>query len=227
MHMSPWIHDAYTLCRMHIPVLTDCDVHIQMYQYMYYVYVWIHTVHTYNVYMYVYTCTVCVHLQLTRSSFGEVVTVPLIAGGSSVAVTRENRMEYVRAYVQYVLDEAVKEPFMAFDEGFRRVCDGKVLVSQCTFTCIHICILHMETIYIQYCAFDYYMYVHVHVRMLVLSFHIFLFKHYVIVFTYIQVHGPEQCDIQCTCTYSIYMYICMYAVVAVSHVFLCRHCCIL
>ena len=43
----------------------------------------------------------------------------------------DNRTEYVRAYVKYVLDEAVKEPFLAFDEGFKRVCDGKVLVSHC------------------------------------------------------------------------------------------------
>ena len=74
---------------------------------------------------------------MTRSSFGEVTTVPLIAGGSSVPVTMENRTEYVRAYVRYVLDESVKEPFLAFDEGFKRVCDGKVLVSPPTARVIH------------------------------------------------------------------------------------------
>jgi E3 ubiquitin-protein ligase HERC4 len=65
--------------------------------------------------------------ELTRSSFGEVVTVPLVPGGSSVPVTMDNCTEYVRAYVRHVLDESVKEPFVAFDEGFKRVCDGKVL----------------------------------------------------------------------------------------------------
>jgi E3 ubiquitin-protein ligase HERC4 len=69
----------------------------------------------------------CFLSQITRSSFGEVMTVPLIPGGSSVAVTLDNRTEYVRAYMRHVLDESVKDPFMAFDEGFRRVCDGKVL----------------------------------------------------------------------------------------------------
>ena len=69
------------------------------------------------------------HSQLTRRSFGEVVTIPLIPGGASVPVTKVNLTEYVRAYVKYVLDESVKEPFLAFDEGFKRVCDGKVLVS--------------------------------------------------------------------------------------------------
>ena len=69
------------------------------------------------------------HSQLTRRSFGEVVTIPLIPGGASVPVTKDNLTEYVRAYVKYVLDESVKEPFLAFDEGFKRVCDGKVLVS--------------------------------------------------------------------------------------------------
>ena len=46
-----------------------------------------------------------------------------------MTVTKDNRTEYVRAYVRHVLDESVKEPFHAFDEGFKRVCDGKVLVS--------------------------------------------------------------------------------------------------
>ena len=69
------------------------------------------------------------HSQLTRRSFGEVITIPLIPGGTSVSVTKDNRTEYVRAYVKHVLDESVKEPFLAFDEGFKRVCDGKVLVS--------------------------------------------------------------------------------------------------
>lgn len=83
--------------------------------------------------------------QITRSSFGEVVTVPLIPGGSSKPVTLENRTEYVRAYIKYVLDDAVSDPFMAFDEGFRRVCDGKVLVSRSYVVCLlpahlHVCL---------------------------------------------------------------------------------------
>ena len=55
--------------------------------------------------------------------------MPLIPGGSSRPVTKEDRNDYVRAYVRYVLDESVREPFQAFDEGFKRVCEGKVLVS--------------------------------------------------------------------------------------------------
>ena len=51
-------------------------------------------------------------------------------GGSNRSVTMEDRAEYVRAYMRYILDESVKEPFQAFDEGFRRVCEGKVLVSE-------------------------------------------------------------------------------------------------
>ena len=68
--------------------------------------------------------------QISRSSFGEVVAVSLVPGGSNRSVTMEDRAEYVRAYVRYILDESVKEPFQAFDEGFRRVCEGKVLVSE-------------------------------------------------------------------------------------------------
>ena len=84
--------------------------------------------------------------QITRSSFGEVVTVPLVPGGSSKPVTLENRTEYVNAYIKYVLDDAVSEPFMAFDEGFRRVCDGKVLVSRSyVIHLVHLLPAHLRT----------------------------------------------------------------------------------
>ena len=86
--------------------------------------------------------------QITRSSFGEVVTVPLVPGGSSKPVTLENRTEYVHAYIKYVLDDAVSEPFMAFDEGFRRVCDGKVLVSRSYV--IHLVHLLPAHLHVQY-----------------------------------------------------------------------------
>ena len=89
-------------------------------------------------------------LQLTRSSFGEVVTVPLVPSGSAVPVTLDNRAEYVQAYVRYVLDVAVNDPFMAFDEGFRRVCDGKVLVSLGSY--IVILIWSASTMYNDVCA---------------------------------------------------------------------------
>ena len=57
------------------------------------------------------------------------MSVPLVPGGGGRVVTKEDVQEYITAYVNYVLDESVKEPFQAFDEGFRRVCEGQVLVS--------------------------------------------------------------------------------------------------
>lgn len=46
-----------------------------------------------------------------------------------MAVTKENRMHYCHQYVSYFLNDAIKEQFKAFREGFLRVCSGKVLVS--------------------------------------------------------------------------------------------------
>jgi len=40
------------------------------------------------------------------------------------------RHEYVEAYVDYIFNKSIKEPFSAFYDGFQRVCDGLVLVSQ-------------------------------------------------------------------------------------------------
>ena len=55
-------------------------------------------------------------------------TIDLIPGGSSIPVTKDTRQKYVDAYVNYVMTEAVKDPFEAFAKGFLRVCHGNVLV---------------------------------------------------------------------------------------------------
>ena len=57
------------------------------------------------------------------------VSVDLIPNGSSCRVTKENRLSYVDAYVDYELNKKVKEPYEAFAEGFRKVCDSDVFVS--------------------------------------------------------------------------------------------------
>ena len=67
-------------------------------------------------------------LQITRFSFGTPEAVELIPGGVSKPVTMENRKEYVSAYVNYVLNKSIEEPFKAFANGFMNVCNGRVLV---------------------------------------------------------------------------------------------------
>ena len=52
----------------------------------------------------------------------------LIPGGLDKPVTLENRKDYVSAYMNYVLNTSVDEPFKAFANGFMNVCNGRVLV---------------------------------------------------------------------------------------------------
>uniref|UniRef100_A0A061R666 Ubiquitin-protein ligase E3 A n=1 Tax=Tetraselmis sp. GSL018 TaxID=582737 RepID=A0A061R666_9CHLO len=59
--------------------------------------------------------------------FGEVMSVELKPGGSSIAVTEDNRREFVELYVDYILNESVKVQFDAFSKGFLMVCGGPAL----------------------------------------------------------------------------------------------------
>ncbi|KAG3030506.1 Ubiquitin-protein ligase [Phytophthora cactorum] len=59
--------------------------------------------------------------------FGEVKTVELKPGGSSIPVTKDNREEYVGLYVDYVLNKSVSRQYAAFHHGFHQVCNDEVL----------------------------------------------------------------------------------------------------
>ncbi|EEY68879.1 HECT E3 ubiquitin ligase, putative [Phytophthora infestans T30-4] len=59
--------------------------------------------------------------------FGEVKTVDLKPGGSSIPVTNDNREEYVTLYVDYVLNKSVSRQYSAFHQGFHQVCNDEVL----------------------------------------------------------------------------------------------------
>ncbi|KAF4324329.1 hypothetical protein BBO99_00003235 [Phytophthora kernoviae] len=59
--------------------------------------------------------------------FGEVKTVELKPGGSTIPVTKANREEYVALYVDYVLNTSVARQYAAFHHGFHQVCNREVL----------------------------------------------------------------------------------------------------
>ena len=50
--------------------------------------------------------------------FGEVVTTDLKPGGADIAVTEENKKEYVDFVVEYLVSKRVKDQFDAFMSGF-------------------------------------------------------------------------------------------------------------
>lgn len=54
-------------------------------------------------------------------------TIDLLKDGNQIPVTNENKNEYVKLYVQYLLESGIKSQFDAFYEGFMLVCATPVL----------------------------------------------------------------------------------------------------
>ncbi|OQR77391.1 putative E3 ubiquitin-protein ligase HECTD2-like [Tropilaelaps mercedesae] len=68
------------------------------------------------------------HFEASVDEFGEVKTHILKEGGEQIAVTNENRQEYVDLYVDLILNEAINQPFRAFYLGFHSVCASNALI---------------------------------------------------------------------------------------------------
>lgn len=66
-------------------------------------------------------------MQVSYEEFGETKTYDLMEDGGNVAVTGENRAEYVRLYVKYLLEDSIARQFDAFHRGFHSVCGGECL----------------------------------------------------------------------------------------------------
>ncbi|XP_060003550.1 probable E3 ubiquitin-protein ligase HERC3 isoform X3 [Lagenorhynchus albirostris] len=71
--------------------------------------------------------TFCLNFTICRESYGVIEQKKLIPGGDRVAVCKENRQDFVDAYVNYVFQISVHEWYTAFSSGFLKVCGGKVL----------------------------------------------------------------------------------------------------
>ena len=69
----------------------------------------------------------CLTFSIDKDNFGKVVTVNLVENGSEKNVTKSNRAEYVNAYIEYLFNTSVQEPFKAFKTGFLKVCGGEIL----------------------------------------------------------------------------------------------------
>ncbi|XP_074647680.1 putative E3 ubiquitin-protein ligase HERC4 isoform X2 [Tubulanus polymorphus] len=67
------------------------------------------------------------NFEIEREVFGEIVKIPLVENGDTIHLTMDNRKEYVDAYIDYVFNKSVREPFQRFAEGFMMVIGGRVL----------------------------------------------------------------------------------------------------
>ncbi|KAF9207036.1 hypothetical protein BGZ49_001315 [Haplosporangium sp. Z 27] len=65
--------------------------------------------------------------EISYEHLGQVTTLPLKPGGQDIAVTNENREEYVRAYMDHYINQHIKQEFEAFQKGFEKVCGGEAL----------------------------------------------------------------------------------------------------
>jgi hypothetical protein len=79
----------------------------------------------------------------TEVGFGERVSVDLVPGGSSTAVTADNVQRYITAYADHLLNGAIARQFGAFQRGFLRLCSGKALhffrwVNGCLYVMLHL-----------------------------------------------------------------------------------------
>lgn len=71
--------------------------------------------------------TFLLNFAITRENYGITEVKELIPGGESVSVDKNNRKEFVEAYLRYVFSDSVSEQYSAFSSGFLKVCGGEIL----------------------------------------------------------------------------------------------------
>uniref|UniRef100_A0A8C6VII4 HECT and RLD domain containing E3 ubiquitin protein ligase 4 n=1 Tax=Naja naja TaxID=35670 RepID=A0A8C6VII4_NAJNA len=71
--------------------------------------------------------TFCLNFTITVENFGATEVKELIPNGADISVVKQNRQEFVDAYVDYIFNKSVASLYNAFHEGFHKVCGGKVL----------------------------------------------------------------------------------------------------
>ncbi|CAG9559714.1 unnamed protein product [Danaus chrysippus] len=59
--------------------------------------------------------------------FDQIQVHPLKKNGENISVTHENKNEYVDLYVDFLLNKSVENQFRAFNQGFQKVCGGRII----------------------------------------------------------------------------------------------------
>uniref|UniRef100_A0A8D2PPS1 HECT-type E3 ubiquitin transferase n=1 Tax=Zosterops lateralis melanops TaxID=1220523 RepID=A0A8D2PPS1_ZOSLA len=71
--------------------------------------------------------TFCLNFTICRESYGVTEQKNLVEDGDKILVQKDNRKEFVEAYVNYIFNVSIQEWYTAFSTGFLKVCGGKVL----------------------------------------------------------------------------------------------------
>ena len=69
----------------------------------------------------------CLNFALNWMDLGRERTIELRPGGSSITVNQENKEEYVRLYVKWLLEESIHAQYDAFERGFMRIMQNSTL----------------------------------------------------------------------------------------------------
>ncbi|XP_072241033.1 probable E3 ubiquitin-protein ligase HERC3 isoform X1 [Leuresthes tenuis] len=72
--------------------------------------------------------TFLLNFAITRENYGMTEVKELVPGGESITVDKNNRKEFVEAYLRYVFSDSVCEQYLAFSSGFLKVCGGEILL---------------------------------------------------------------------------------------------------
>ncbi|XP_075888870.1 putative E3 ubiquitin-protein ligase HERC3 [Nelusetta ayraudi] len=71
--------------------------------------------------------TFLLNFSITRENYGMTEVKELVPGGEGISVTKNNRKDFVEAYLRYVFSDSVSEQYSAFSSGFLKVCGGEIL----------------------------------------------------------------------------------------------------
>ncbi|XP_042246341.1 probable E3 ubiquitin-protein ligase HERC3 isoform X1 [Thunnus maccoyii] len=71
--------------------------------------------------------TFLLNFAITRENYGMTEVKELIPGGEHISVDKNNRKEFVDAYLRYVFSDSASEQYSAFSSGFLKVCGGEIL----------------------------------------------------------------------------------------------------
>ncbi|KAM9379535.1 putative E3 ubiquitin-protein ligase HERC4 [Phaethornis superciliosus] len=69
----------------------------------------------------------CLNFTITVENFGTTEIEELVPNGADIPVVKQNRQDFVDAYVDYIFNRSVASLFSAFHAGFHKVCGGRVL----------------------------------------------------------------------------------------------------
>ncbi|XP_034043932.1 probable E3 ubiquitin-protein ligase HERC3 isoform X2 [Thalassophryne amazonica] len=64
---------------------------------------------------------------ITTENYGLTEVNELVPGGEMISVDKNNREDFVEAYLRYMFSDSVNEQYSAFSSGFLKVCGGEIL----------------------------------------------------------------------------------------------------